>query len=431
MRKAFILLTSILSLSLFAQVNPEISVLFIGNSLTNGNSTNIDDPSTGNSMAYYFRELAEAAGYNVHVEMYAPNGKYIYDDPYNSSNIGHCNSSVTESYINSRDWDYVVVQDNVGSYMWAEGYINSDVGNSNIQLHDKIIANNPCTKEVFYAAQGYYNGLPSDYWHSGGLNLSYDDNIQATIRSYRNSLYLNDHGMHDIVTPVGLAWNRYCNDGHSKDDLYYDTAHPTAKASFLNGAVIFATIFKMDPSQVNYTGGYSDASYLKQIAWETVVDATYWSECNMPSITPDINVNDNVLSVTNTYNSYQWYEMPNQIQGANSQTYTINHDGVYFVEVTDNDGCKQRSKVDTYSYTTTSVNKISLSNNANIYPNPANNYFYVKTKTGESVSISDICGKNIMNIKANTNIIKVSTQNLNPGIYFVNTLNKTTKLIVE
>lgn len=428
MRKIFSLVVlSMIVLSTYAQ-NPEISILFIGNSLTNGNSTNIDNPTTGNSIAYNFRGLAMAAGFNVHVEMYAPNGVYIYDDPNNASNIGHCNRATTENLINSRQWDYVFVQDNVGSYMWSDGYLSADVGNSNVALHDKIIANNPCTKEIFYSAQGYYDGLPSAYWNSGGLNLTYDNNIEATIRSYRNSVYLNDVGGFEIVTPAGLAWNRYCNDGHSRDDLYYDTAHPTAKGAYLSGAVVFCSVFKMDPTNINWDNGFSDAEYLRQIAYETVMDNTIYTETNLDEFTPELSFNANEISVDNTYNAYQWYLTPEQISGATNQTYTISQTGLYFAEVTDVNGCKLRSKVTNYDYITEigSVTDSKIS----IFPNPAlNNINLSGIEINSLISITDVNGQTVISEIANSNTRTINISNLSQGAYFVKIVNKNNVVI--
>ena len=374
----------------------EISVLFIGNSLTNGNSTNIDDPTTGPSIAHQFLEMATAAGFNVHVEMYAPNGVYIYDDPNNASNIGHCNRITTENLINSRVWDYVFVQDNVGSYMWSEGYISSDVGNANVQLYNKIKASNPDTREIFYAAQGFYDGLPSQYWNQGGLNLTYDNNIQATIRSYKNSCYLNDNGMHEIVTPSGLAWNRYCNDGHSKDDLYYDTAHPTEKGTYLCGAVVFCTIFKINPANISYTDGFPDAAYLRQIAYETVMDATTFTETNLDTYTPAVQVNGNNLSTQNNYNSYQWYEGLSAISGEIQNQTTIDHTSYYSIQTTTTDGCSLFSKSMEYTATPTNITDNIIIHEINIFPNPAQDYITIDNAAGYQLTIIDITGKTIL-----------------------------------
>ena len=375
-----IFLLSLFAVSTYAQ-NPEISVLFIGNSLTNGNSTNETNANLGDvyptadcgtSMAYEFIQISESMGFNVHVEMYAPNGKYIHDDPQNASNIGHCNSTVTESYINSRQWDYVVVQDNAGAYMWDEGSFSSFVPPAQKTLHDKIILNNPCTKEILYATQGYYDGMPSAYWSYFDPALTYDNNVQSGIRSYRNHLVINDYYPLHIVSPIGLAWNRYCNDGHSKNDLYYDTAHPTDKASYLNASVVFATIFKMDISGLSsiYTGGYSDAAYLNQIAYETVMDNTIFAETNLDAYTPEISFASNEISVDNSFSSYQWYLSPSQIEDATNQAYTITETGWYFAEVTGTDGCEMRSEILNFDYVT-GINTLGTNDGIQLFPNPA------------------------------------------------------------
>jgi hypothetical protein len=236
--------------------------------------------------------------------------------------------------------------------------------------------------------------------------------------------------MHDIVSPVGLAWNRYCNDGHSKDDLYYDTAHPTHKASYLNGAVIFATIFKTDPTNINYTGGYADAQYLRQIAWETVTEASNWAECNMPAFTPEIHVNGNVLSTDNVYSTYQWYELPEQITGANEYVYSVEHSGIYFVEVTDANLCKLRSKAQMYGFATNINNKNAV--RLNIYPNPVCESIIIDSDIKiNKVEILDMKGRIIKTLEGNSvNVIDIP--GLNSGEYIVRVNNIFThKIIVK
>jgi len=427
----------LLSVQLFSQ--DPINVLFIGNSLTNGNSTNETDAtagdtypteSCGTSMPYEFIHISESAGFNVHVEMYAPNGKYVHDDPNNSSNIGHCNSSITESIINSRQWDYVVVQDNAGAYMWGEGYMASFVPTAQKTLHDKIIANNPCTREILYSTQGYIDGLPPDYWHYNGLDLSSDDNVDSGIRSYKNHKFINNYYPIGIVAPAGLAWNRYCTDGHSKYDLYYDTAHPKDKASYLNAAVIFATIFKMDPSGITYTGGYSDAAYLRQIAYETVMDNTIFSETRLDLFTPTISQTGNVLSVDNAFSSYQWWEEASAISGANSQNLTLDHTGLYSVVVEDASGCWDRSATYEYDFTT-SVKELT-SSMLNVYPNPASYQVTVnKPIDVQQIQIVDVTGKLIKQIFSDNKQVTIDVSDFNTGIYYVKAGSQITKLVVE
>ncbi len=419
--------------SVFAMAQPdEISVLFLGNSLTNGNSTNETDPTTGPSIAHHFIEMAESAGFDVHVEMYAPNGVYVYDDPYNSDNPGHVSRTTTENLINSRIWDYVYVQDNSGAYMWAEGYISSDVANANIELCNKIKNNNPTTREIFYAAPGFRDGLPSEYWHSGGLDLDYDDNIQATIREYKNAVYLNANGMHEMVAPAGLAWNRYCLDGHSKYDLYADIGHPTLKGTYLSAAVVFFTIFKVRPENVTYDGGFSDANYLLQIAYETVMEDSVFTATRISVFTPQVTLNGNVLQTPDDYDTYQWYENATAITGAISNEYEIDHVSYYSVQVTDASGCSLFAKSAEYGPAITASEEYGA--NVEIYPVPVKEYLTVKSEGRGSIEVYDVAGNKVYEKDITEKTENINTSKWKSGVYFIRIKDKNrflTKKVVK
>lgn len=349
------ILLLILSITLFTGYSQDtISILFIGNSFTNGNSTIIDNVNTGTlSIPYKFKQLAVTAGFNVDVEMYCPNGIYVYD--YNGQ-TGHANRTETATKINSKSWDYVYVQDNQGSYVWSEGYFASTVANANIALYNKIKANNSCTRVFFYAGQALQGGLPSSYWNQGGLNLTYDNTQNCNTRIYKNVKYLNNHaGFNEIVTPIGLAWNKYISDGHSDSDLFFsDGSHPSNYGTYLAAAVVFSQVCKTSPVNINWNADLSGsvAQYLRQIAWDIINDVTIFQETHLSDYTPTIASSNNILTTSNSYSSYQWYQNLSPISSTNSSSYSYNQTDYYHVEVIDGNGCKYRSFNNHYDFST-------------------------------------------------------------------------------
>lgn len=399
--------------SVHAGAQESIKILFIGNSFTNGNSTVIDDVDAGtSSIPYKFKQLAETRGYNVDVEMYCPNGIYVYD--YNQT--GHANNSTTESVINSKQWDYVYIQDNQGSYVWSDGYLNATVGNANIDLYDKIKANNPCSRVIFYAGHALKGGLPSDYWNQGGLNLSSDNTVDCNARVYANVCYLNETaGFNEIVAPIGLVWNRYINAGYSENDLFHsDQTHPSSYGTYLGAAVIYSIVFRESPEQINWDGGLNEqkASFIREIAWDVVTDATIFNETHLTDYTPQISQNGNILSVENSYSSYTWYNDINIIQGATYYNYEIPVSGAYSVVVTDDNACKHYSmKINAY----TTFYDFDIDNREySIF----GNMLTVKSAKYSSYKLYDISGSLIINGK----IYKNETTTLttpSSGIYFI------------
>ncbi|NLA23920.1 MAG: PKD domain-containing protein, partial [Bacteroidales bacterium] len=63
----------------------------------------------------------------------------------------------------------------------------------------------------------------------------------------------------------------------------------------------------------------------------------------------------------------------------------------------------------------------NLSDNINIYPNPTKGFVYIETTKNipESISISDVLGKTILEINPTSDISKLDLNELKAGIYFV------------
>ncbi|XZF16370.1 T9SS type A sorting domain-containing protein [Chitinophagaceae bacterium MMS25-I14] len=133
-----------------------------------------------------------------------------------------------------------------------------------------------------------------------------------------------------------------------------------------------------------------------------------------PKPQPAINKNGYTLS-TGTYSSYQWFFNGNPIPGAVAQTYTAIQDGGYFVEVTDNNGCVNRS-------TLLFVNNVGIVSPANIseaiqiYPNPANDIIHINAPFTTSIVIRDQQGKILLE-KENAQAADISA--FAEGIYFI------------
>ena len=78
------------------------------------------------------------------------------------------------------------------------------------------------------------------------------------------------------VAPAGLAWQRAIDERPDLDMYDADRVHPSIHGIYLSVNVLFATIFGESPSGLTYlpdeAGGVTDeeAAFLQRIAWETV-----------------------------------------------------------------------------------------------------------------------------------------------------------------
>jgi len=67
-----------------------------------------------------------------------------------------------------------------------------------------------------------------------------------------------------------------------------------------------------------------------------------------------------------------------------------------------------------------SINEININNTFVLSPNPANNNLYVSSeKILKKITVYDITGKKVIEIKQNTSSVNIDISSFNPGIYFI------------
>lgn len=85
-----------------------------------------------------------------------------------------------------------------------------------------------------------------------------------------------------LVVPVGLAFARSLRERPDLGMTVADNRHPTAAGSYLEAAVLYATLNKKSPEGSDFLGGCEkplkaeDAAHLQKVAWETVKEFFGW-----------------------------------------------------------------------------------------------------------------------------------------------------------
>lgn len=416
----FIIILFICSSPVFGQ--QPIKILFLGNSFTNAYN-----------MPALVEGLANEANIPNQITMYAPGGMYVYTT---SSITGHDSSTVTESYIVSTNWDFIVVQDNQGGYVWSEGYINPMITDANLVLFNKIKNNNICTRVIYFAGWGFEGGLPSQYWNSGGLNLTSDNTHDLNDRIYHQFVHMNDSLFNEIVTPIGLAWNT-CLAEQPTIDLYSgDSMHPNLEGAYLGASTIFSSIFKIDPTNIAYDAGLSPtiAQYLRATGYNTVITDTVFVACNLDEYTPIIEFYQNEISTPQNYTAYQWVLNNSYIPSAFTNPFTIAVDGNYGLVVTDSSGCQHRS-FDLYCQMQVGTKELNGNDEFELFPNPACEFVIVPVENNSTTSISlyNTTGKLLKHIVSDENY-QMNIAELSAGVYYMKIKSRSTditkKLIV-
>ncbi len=413
MKKILIILSILTSLGCKAQ--DTIKVLFIGNSFT-----------FAENMPDLFRNIADSAGYKIKTQMYAPGGVSVGD--ISQGTQAHMNNPIVYENIRSDKWDYVVLQDNQGRFVLDYGQFptSSLVIQGHKQIRDSVIKNNPCAKMVWFEGWALKNGMPP-YGNTG---------IEMIERIAANYRFMND-SLRQIIAPIGGAWKNIIQSNPSIDLWSPDEAHPSLAGSFLTANVIYATIFKDNPTYSLANGGLAanTALLLKQIAWQTLNDS--FPNINLQSITPDIQWQNNQLTAGN-YQHYFWYKNMQWLPIMTTNTLNVSQSGHYYLIAENSVGCKLKSI--SQHIIITNINEIESQNNIHIYPNPAQTALNIET-TKESVFPLTIRLKNmnaqcVKKVKLQNNNLTIDINELSSGLYFMEIIDKQgnikiKKLVIE
>ncbi len=129
-----------------------------------------------------------------------------------------------------------------------------------------------------------------------------------------------------------------------------------------------------------------------------------------------ITFNNNVLSTTNTFSTYQWYKAGQAIAGATGQTCTATGSGWYSVKVTNANGCPDSAAYQVTGGGTGIATPDMLADNIHIYPNPARDKVYIQAAATIHSSFSDIAGKKLLENRTGT---EIDIRLIPEGLYFL------------
>lgn len=244
MKNSILVAIAFLSFGLTAQ--DSVSVLFIGNSYTAYNSL----PSLVN-------DIAVSLGDEVTFDSNTPGGAPL---------SAHAGNATNYNKINSKPWDFVVLQAQSQEPSFSDGQVNTSTLPFAIQLADSIYANNFCSEALFYMTWGRENGDPQ--W----APISTFDGMNGRLRSAYMRFADSVDG---AVAPVGSAW-KYIRDTYPSINLYAgDGSHPSYEGSYLAACTFYASVFRKSPIGAPFIGSLDPvtAERLQTAASMTVLDS--------------------------------------------------------------------------------------------------------------------------------------------------------------
>jgi len=404
MKKIILLITVFTTLLANAQ-NKEI--LFIGNSYTGVNNL----PSL-------IKNVALSLGDTLITDQNIPGGSQL---------IQHSTNATSLAKINSRNWDFVVLQEQSQKPSFSPTQVANDVYPYAYQLNNSIKSNHLCTETVFYMTWGRKNGDASNCANYPPI-CTYEGMQQRLRGSYMEMADSNNA----TVAPVGVAW-KTVRDSFPLIELYSpDESHPSIHGSYLAACVFYATFYQKSPIGSTYLPvgiTNSDALNLQTIASHTVLDSlNLWmiDTSSSPFAIADFNFSGSPnVTFTNTSTNgvtYFWNFGDGNTSSTQNPTHTYTANGNYPVQLkVSNNNCISDSITKVVNITSASINNINKQSKLTITPNPANNYFKIKTDlTYNRILISEITGKGIQTIYSHE---KIDISHLNRGVYFIKIFN--------
>ena len=236
----------------FHAIAQQKSVLFLGNSYT----------ATSNLPTTLYN-LAAAGGDTIIHDRNTPGG-YTLE--------GHSTNATSLSKISSRDWDFVVLQEQSQKPSFPPAQVAAETFPYAEILVDSIKSNYECTEPIFFMTWGRRDGDQQNCQFYTPLCTF--EGMNARLReSYMEMAENNDA----TVAPCGAAWKElHESDNASWSSLYSgDGSHPSAKGTYLNACVFYATMFRQSPVGIPYYANLAqqEAEQLQQLAADIVIDS--------------------------------------------------------------------------------------------------------------------------------------------------------------
>ncbi len=232
----------------FAQTK---SILFLGNSLTYSNG----------GLQNELRSLALSLGDTLEVDANNTGGATFSD---------HCNNATSLAKIQSRAWDYVVLQGQSQEPSFPPLQVQQDTYPYAAILSDSVHNNSACTQLLFFMSWGRPNG-DTQNCASYPVICTYDG-IQGRLRtSYLEMAEAND----GWAVPCGMAFSEIFHN-HPEINLFSDAIHPSMHGTYLAACTFYASIFHKSPVGASYIPAgitQNEATLLQTTAWNTVNDS--------------------------------------------------------------------------------------------------------------------------------------------------------------
>jgi len=386
----------------------EKKVLFIGNSYTSANNL----PDLVNS-------LAQAAGNSIIAEAHIPGGSQLSQ---------HAVNSTVLNLISSKDWDYVILQDQSQKPSFPDAQVQADVYPYAEILADSVYSNNECSVPLFYGTWGRQNG--DSQW----VGINTFEKMNGRLFNAYTYMANDAEGM---LSPVGIGFAHVKQAGVGAvvnfNDLYTsDESHPTIKGSYLAACIFNNIIFNgVSTGNTFLPAGMTsnETAYLQGVADHVVyavdsVQIDFRPDLTNNTFSTAVNSSQVTFTPTITDGDFEsWDFGDGQTSTQENAIHTYTNNGIYEVTMYTSANCQFDSLEQDVD-----INVLGISNEEmlsfNVYPNPSSDGIVTIDLKGKgNYSVFTLLGKEIY--EGNTQQITLSK-----GVYIVRYKNETRKITV-
>lgn len=314
-----VVMSFILGSQALAQKSDSLNILFIGNSYTHMNE-----------MPSIFKAIADADNKHIYVERNTHSG-FSFQQHYERKDMHQA--------INSRTWDYVILQGYSREFIHELDTIDSASIPVISKILDTISVKSPCANILFYMTWGYKNGYEEK--ESTNTYLKMTDSIA---RGYR---YMAEH-FDKKVMPVGLAWKKYRTNDDSLNLYVEDNAHPSFYGSYLTAATFYYGIFGQLPATAKVKKlSNEDKLQLNKYAKEAVKEdfIAYYENKEYINYIVERQKGKYFLNISTKpleNATIKWYVNDVYVDQSSSFNYKMTKAGKYAIRLVIEDECTQR-----------------------------------------------------------------------------------------
>lgn len=361
--------------TLFGFSQESKSVLFIGNSYTGVNN-----------LPEMVKLATASAGDELIFDANMPGGTTLQQ---------HSTNAQTLAKINSKPWDYVVLQEQSQLPSFPDSQVENSVYPYAAALNNQILANNACTETLFYITWGRKNGDAQNcpMWPPVCTYVGMDD-----LLAQRYMQMATDNNAE--VSPVGAVWRAIITQNPSLELYSGDDSHPSLLGSYAAALCFYTTIFRKSADEVLYTANLpANQVAIVKAAVNQVVFANFpqWFIGKYDASADfEITGDDTTLTFTAevqegaTY-SWDFGDGTSSQEAVTTHTFTA---GTHTISLTVTLCGKSETTTQTVTVSALANNDFKNSN-FTIYPNPTSTILNITTKSGLAVqtAVYDMLGR--------------------------------------